>query len=117
MIKAEAKRLGFFACGISEARFLEEEAKHLEEWLKKGMHGKMAYMEKNFDKRLDPRKLVDSARSVISLLYAYFPHEVQKSPDAPVISKYAYGEDYHFVLKDKMKALFEYINSDIGTCN
>ncbi len=114
MIKAEAKRLGFFACGISKARFLEEEVKHFENWLKNDFHGEMQYMENHFDKRLDPTKLVPGAKSVISLLFPYYPHELQKDKKAPVISKYAYGEDYHFVLKDKMKALTNFINEEIG---
>jgi len=114
LIKAKAKRLGFFACGISKVRFLEEEAKNLETWLKKGYNGTMSYMENHFDKRLNPQLLVPDAKSVISLLYTYYPQELQKDKEAPVISKYAYGEDYHFVLKDKMKALLNFINKNIG---
>jgi len=117
LIKAEAKRLGFFACGISEARFLKEEAKNFERWLKKGYHGEMSYMENHFDKRLNPKLLVPGAKSIISLLYNYYPEETQKQKDAPVISKYAYGEDYHFVLKDKMRALMQFINAEIGDVN
>ena len=117
LIKAEAKRLGFFACGISKARFLEEEVNYLEEWLKKGFHADMKYMENHFDKRLDPTQLVPDAKSVISLLLPYFPKEQQKDKTAPIISKYAYGEDYHFVLKDKMKQLFNFINEEIGEIN
>ncbi len=114
LIKAEAKRLGFFACGISEARFLEEEAKNFEKWLKNGFHGEMQYMENHFDKRLNPKLLVPGAKSVISLLYSYYPQKLQKHEDAPVISKYAYGEDYHFVLKDKMRELTDFIRKEIG---
>ena len=114
IIKAEAERLGFFACGISKARFLEEEQQNLETWLKKGLHGEMKYMENNFEKRLDPTKLVDGAKSIISLLFSYHPKEQQKHKDAPIISKYAYGEDYHFVLKDKMQKLLNFINEKIG---
>ncbi|MCF6364875.1 MAG: tRNA epoxyqueuosine(34) reductase QueG [Bacteroidales bacterium] len=114
LIKAEAKRLGFFACGISKSRFLEEEAKHLENWLKSGMNGTMSYMENYFDKRLDPTKLVPGSKSVISLLLPYYPKKLQKHKGAPVISKYAYGEDYHFVLKDKMKDLMIFIRQKIG---
>jgi len=114
LIKAEAKRLGFFACGISEARFLEEEAKNFEKWLKNGFHGEMFYLENYFDKRLNPKLLVPGAKSVISLLYSYYPHKLQKHEDAPVISKYAYGEDYHFVLKDKMRELTDFIRKEIG---
>ncbi len=116
-IKAEAKRLGFFACGISEARFLEEEVKNFENWLKSKKNGEMQYMDNNFEKRLDPTLLVPGAKSVISLLYPYYPHKLQLHKDAPVISKYAYGEDYHFVLKDKMKELIKFINSEIGEVN
>jgi len=113
MIKAEAKRLGFLSCGISEAGYLEEEAPRLEAWLKKGMHGEMAYMENYFDKRLDPRKLVPGAKSVISLLYNYYPSEEQRG-DSFKISKYAYGEDYHQVIKGKLRQLLEYIQEEIG---
>lgn len=112
-IKAEAKRLGFAHCGISKADFLEEDAPRLEQWLKKGMHGTMGYMERNFDKRLDPRKLVDGAQSVISLLYNYYPAEKQNE-DIPKISKYAYGRDYHFVIKEKLFIFLESIRENYG---
>ena len=114
IIKAEAKRLCFFDCGISKARFLEEEVKNVEKWLRNDFHGEMKYMENHFEKRLDPTKLVDDAKSVISLLFPYYPRETQKDKDAPIISKYAYGEDYHFVLKDKMHELLNFINEEIG---
>ncbi len=114
LIKAEAKRLGFAFCGISEATFLAEEAPRLETWLKKGMQGEMHYMENHFDMRLDPRKLVDDAKSVISLAFNYYPAQEQIDVNAPKISKYAYGEDYHTVLKDKLKELLAYINTTIG---
>jgi len=91
-VKSEARRIGFDFCGISKAEFLEEEAPRLEKWLKENRHGQMKYMENYFDKRLDPRLLVDGARSVISLLYNYYPAQQQTS-DAPKISKYAYGQD------------------------
>lgn len=113
LVKQESKRLGFSHCGISKAEFLEEEAPLLEKWLKNGMHGEMHYMENHFDKRLDPRKLVHGAKSVISLLLNYFPSEKQH-PDAPKISRYAYGPDYHVVIKEKLKALLEYIQEHIG---
>ncbi|MEM9024552.1 MAG: QueG-associated DUF1730 domain-containing protein, partial [Bacteroidota bacterium] len=113
-IKQEAKRLGFDYCGISEATFLEEEAPRLEAWLKAGSHGKMAYMENYFDKRLDPRLLVEGARSVVSLLLNYYPTETQRDPDAPKISKYAYGNDYHFVIKDKLKSLLKAVQEEVG---
>ena len=109
LIKQEAKRLGFDFCGISKAEYLSEEAFHLEQWLKKGMHGKMEYMERNFDKRLDPAKLVDGAKSVISLLYNYYTEEKQKDVDAPGISKYAFGEDYHIVVKNKLQELLFFV--------
>jgi len=113
LIKAEAKRLGFISCGISKAEFLEEEAPRLENWLKKNMHGEMAYMENHFDKRLDPTKLVPDSKSVISLLLNYFPAETQIS-ETYKISKYAYGTDYHFVIKDKLKQLMNFISEEIG---
>ena len=112
-IKAEAKRLGFLSCGISRAEFLEEEAPRLEQWLKKNMHGEMQYMENHFDKRLDPTKLVEGSKSVVSLLLNYFPSESQIE-DAYKISKYAYGQDYHFVIKDKLKLLLQSIQDEIG---
>ncbi|WP_342663607.1 tRNA epoxyqueuosine(34) reductase QueG [Olivibacter sitiensis] len=114
MIKEEAKRLGFLSCGISRATFLEEEAPRLEKWLKGGMHGKMAYMENHFDKRLDPRLLVDDAKSVISLSLNYYTAQSQKDTNAPKISKYAYGEDYHHVIKDKLKRLLSFMKAEIG---
>lgn len=113
LIKDEARRLGFLSCGISKAGFLEEEAPRLEKWLKQGMHGEMGYMENHFDKRLDPTKLVPGAKSVISLLLNYFPKESQ-GQNTFKVSKYAYGTDYHFVIKDKLKALMGYINGEIG---
>jgi len=114
LIKVEAKRLGFLSCGISKAEFLEEEAPRLESWLKKNMHGNMQYMENNFDKRLDPTLLVEGSKSVISLTYNYYTDKLQEDINAPKISKYAYGIDYHFVIKEKLKQLLEFIKSDIG---
>ena len=116
LIKAEAKRLGFLSCGISKAGFLEEEAPRLENYLKKNMNGEMAYMENHFDKRLDPTILVPGSKSVISLLLNYFPLETQKE-DTYKISKYAYGTDYHFVIKDKLKQLMNFILEEIGEVN
>ncbi len=113
IIKNKALELGFMFCGISKADFLEKEAKQLDLWLKSGKHGKMSYMENHFDKRLDPRLLVDDAKTVVSLLLNYYPSEVQEK-DAPKISKYAYGEDYHFVIKEKLKELFAFIQDEIG---
>ncbi len=115
-IKEEAKRLGFLSCGISRAEFLEEEAPRLEKWLKQGMHGEMRYMENHFDKRLDPRRLVDGAKSVISLLLNYYPSEEQV-PDTYKISKYAYGQDYHQVIKAKLRELHAFISREIGEVN
>ncbi|MFL5765089.1 MAG: tRNA epoxyqueuosine(34) reductase QueG [Bacteroidia bacterium] len=114
LVKSEAKRLGFDYVGISKADFLEEEAPRLESWLNNKMHGQMSYMENYFDKRLDPRLLVPGAKSVISLLLNYFPSEAQKDPEAPKISKYAYGKDYHLVIKEKLNHLLGYIKENIG---
>jgi epoxyqueuosine reductase len=114
LIKDEALRLGFMHCGIAKAGFLEEEAPRLENWLKDNRHGQMGYMENHFDKRLDPRLLVDDARSVISLALNYFPAEQQSDPEAPKISKYAYGMDYHTVIKDKLFLLLSFIEDNIG---
>ena len=114
-IKQKANSLGFFYCGFSKATFLEEEAKNLESWLNKNYHGKMAYMENHFDKRLDPRLLVEGAKTVISLLLNYSPKEKQLiSDDIPKISSYAYGEDYHEVIKEKLKILLNEIKSTYG---
>jgi epoxyqueuosine reductase len=112
-IKSEAKRLGFLSCGISKAGFLEDEAPRLEHWLNNQMNGQMSYMENNFDKRLNPTLLVDDAKSVVSLLLNYYPSEFQ-NPDSYKISKYAYGQDYHLVIKDKLKELLFSIQSTIG---
>jgi len=114
LIKTEAERLGFLSCGISKAQFLEQEAPRLEKWLNQEMHGEMQYMENHFDKRLDPTKLVPDSKSVISLLLNYFPSHLQKDKTAPKISKYAYGTDYHFVIKDKLKQLLNFIQQEIG---
>lgn len=115
-IKETAKQLGFDFCGISKAEFLEEEAPRLEKWLKENRHGEMRYMENYFDKRLDPRLLVDGAKSVISLLYNYYPSQQQR-PDAPKISKYAYGQDYHEVIKNKLQQFLEILKKEIGDIN
>jgi len=114
MIKDEALRLGFMQCGIAKAEFLEDEAPRLEKWLNNNYHGEMAYMENHFDKRLDPRLLVDDSKSVISLTLNYFPEEQQTDPNAPKISKYAYGTDYHLVIKDKLFELLNFISEEIG---
>ncbi|TFB32140.1 tRNA epoxyqueuosine(34) reductase QueG [Pedobacter alluvionis] len=114
LIKDEALRLGFMACGIAKAEFLEEEAPRLENWLNQNRHGEMKYMENYFDKRLDPRLLVDGAKSVISLSLNYYTEEKQSDPNAPKISKYAYGQDYHTVIKEKLKELTHFIEENIG---
>ncbi len=114
LIKSESKRLGFDYVGISKADFLEEEAPRLENWLNSNMHGQMSYMQNYFDKRLDPRLLVPGAKSVISLLLNYFPSEKQEDENAPKISKYAYGNDYHSVIKEKLNQLLEFIRINIG---
>ncbi len=116
LIKNEALRMGFSSVGISRATFLEEEAKGLEQWLRNGFHGKMYYLENHFDKRLDPSKLVPGAKSVISLQYNYFPEKEQRK-DTYQISKYAYGEDYHHVIKDKLYLLLNFIREHIGEVN
>ncbi len=113
LIKAEAKRLGFLSCGISKAEFLEEEAPRLEQWLNENRHGEMTYMENHFDKRLDPTKLVEGSKSVISLLLNYYPQDKQ-GENTYKISKYAYGQDYHHVIKSKLKALQGFIAEEIG---
>lgn len=117
LIKDTAKKLGFQSCGIAKARFLAEEEARLSQWLSQKKQGEMAYMENHFDMRLDPRKLVDGAKSVISLSYNYFTSEKQSDPNAPKISKYAYGEDYHFVVKNKLKSLLAIIQTEIGNVN
>ncbi|MBT8180941.1 MAG: tRNA epoxyqueuosine(34) reductase QueG [Eudoraea sp.] len=116
LIKTEAKRLGFLSCGFSKAAFLEEEAPRLEKWLKNNMHGEMQYMENHFDKRLDPRLLVDGAKSVISLLLNYYPQEIQNK-NTYKVSKYTYGQDYHHVIKSKLRQLQEFISEEIGEVN
>ncbi len=114
LIKSEAKRLGFDYVGISKADFLEEEAPRLESWLNKNMHGQMSYMQNHFDKRLDPRILVPGAKSVVSLLLNYYPSQKQVDDTAPKISKYAYGNDYHDVIKDKLNQILQFIKDTIG---
>ena len=115
-IKQWATELGFSHCGIAKAEFLEEEAPKLEEWLKRSYQGEMHYMENHFDMRLDPRILVPDAKSVISLTYNYYTDQKQNE-DAPKISRYAYGEDYHHVVKDKLKILLQHMQETIGDLN
>jgi epoxyqueuosine reductase len=114
IIKSIAKSLGFNFCGISIAEQLQEDARKLESWLNKGMHGKMTYMENHFDMRIDPRKLVPGAKSVVSLLYNYFAEDDILNNTAPKISKYAWGEDYHTVIKDKLFTFFSELKKSIG---
>ncbi len=114
LIKDEAARLGFSFVGVARAEHMDEEARRLEAWLNAGLHGRMQYMENHFDKRVDPTKLVPGAKSVISLLYNYYSEAEQADPAAPKISKYAYGEDYHYVIKRKLKDLLAYIHKEIG---
>lgn len=112
IIREEALRLGFSHCGFSKAEFLEEEAPRLEQWLTQQRHGKMSYMERWFDKRLDPRLLVPGAKSVVSLLLNYFPEKQRQA--LPKISKYALGRDYHYTIKEKLKELTAVIRDRIG---
>lgn len=112
LIKQKALELGFSAIGFSKAGLLEKESKQLKEWLANGFHGEMHYMENHFEKRTDPRALVNGAKSIISVLYNYYPKEKQRK-DTYQISKYAYGKDYHYVIKKKLNKLFEFINSEI----
>jgi epoxyqueuosine reductase len=116
LIKAKVTELGFLDCGISTAKFLADEKDRLKNWLANGMHGEMAYMANHFEKRLDPRLLVDNAQSVISVLLNYFPSEKQTDCEAPILSKYAYGTDYHFVMKGKLEELLNFIQSEIAQC-
>jgi len=115
-IKDKSSELGFLDCGISEAGFLAEEKDRLSNWLQNEMHGEMHYMENHLDKRLDPRLLVENARSVISVLLNYFPSEEQSDSEAPILSKYAFGTDYHFVMNEKLAELLKFIQTDIAPC-
>jgi len=115
IIKSQAKTLGFDFCGIAKAEFLEEEAPRLEAWLNQNYQGQMAYMANYFDKRLDPTKLVEGAKTVVSLIYNYYPDQkLPESKDDFKIAKYAYGKDYHFVIKDKLKTFLQHLKNEIG---
>lgn len=114
LIRSEALRLGFSFVGFARAERLDEAARRLESWLRQGAHGRMAYMENHFDLRIDPTKLVPGAKTVICLAYNYHNPEKQSDSEAPKISQYAYGQDYHFVVKDKLKSLLDYIRQEIG---
>lgn len=116
LIKSFAAKLGFDHCGIAKAQLLNEDAKRLESWLNKGMHGKMQYMENYFDLRIDPTKLVPDAKSVITLLLNYFPAQTQVET-APKIAKYAFGNDYHEVIRAKLKILLQEMKENIGEIN
>lgn len=113
LIRKRAFELGFLSCGFAKAEFLENDAPRLEKWLQEGKHGKMSYMENHFDKRLDPRLLVDGAKTVVSLMYNYYPHK-QQNQNSYKIAKYAYGKDYHYVVKEKLNELFEFIKDEFG---
>lgn len=117
LIKKLANDHGFLDCGLSKAEFLEDEAPRLESWLTKGMQGKMSYMENHFDMRLNPTILVPGAKTVVSLLFNYYSEKKQQDPLAPKISMYAYGTDYHFVVKDRLKALVQDLQKQLGDFN
>jgi len=108
-IKHKALELGFADCGFARAEALPEDARHLRDWLDEDLHGSMGYMANHFEKRIDPTQLVPGARSVISLLYNYYTEQKQQDPEAPILSTYAYGRDYHFVLKEKLFQLLDFI--------
>ncbi len=113
IVKETASMLGFDFCGIANAGFLNEDARRLETWLNKGMHGSMEYMQKHFDLRTDPTKLVPGAKSVITLLINYYPSQIQ-NPDSPKVSKYAYGKDYHEIIREKLNRFFLILKEKIG---
>ena len=115
-IKQKAIELGFSECGISKVRVLEEERAPLEKWILNGMNGNMGYMANHFEKRLDPGKIEEGAKSIISVLINYFPDKKQTDPEAPIISKYAYGKDYHFIVKEKLNDLLMFIQSEVSPC-
>lgn len=114
LLRTHAQRLGFEHVGIAKAEQMDEEARRLEQWLNQGHHGQMSYMAKHFDKRTDPTKLVPGAKSVVVLTYNYHNPDKQEDPVAPKISQYAYGKDYHFVVKRKLKELLAVLNEEIG---
>lgn len=117
-LKAESRRLGFIACGISRAQQLDAEAYRLEEWLGRGYHASMRWMEGHFDKRIDPRKLVEGTTAVVSLLDNYYvPVSHSPNPETAKISRYAWGDDYHFVMKDKLGQLFAWLDDRVGGVN
>ncbi|MCB9082427.1 MAG: tRNA epoxyqueuosine(34) reductase QueG [Lewinellaceae bacterium] len=117
LVRQAARELGFGLVGFARATHLDEEARRLESWLNQGQHGTMQYLANHFDKRVDPRELVPGAKSVVSLIYNYYSPARQVDPQAPRISRYAYGEDYHWVIKDKLKTLLAVIQQEIGAVN
>jgi len=114
LIKTQAKELGFMGISIAKAEHMDEEALRLEQWLKRDYHGGMSYLENHFDKRVDPTKLVPGSKSVISLLYNYYSEEKQVDPQAPQMAMYAYGKDYHKVVKKKLIHLFKWMAENYG---
>lgn len=117
LIKQQSAEEGFQFCGIAKAEFLEEEAPRFEKWLNQNMHGEMAYMANHFDKRLDPTKLVDGAKSVISLIYNYYPKKDINEDKEIKIAKYAFGKDYHYIIKPKLKTVLKSITDQVGDIN
>jgi epoxyqueuosine reductase len=118
VLKSTAKRLGFDFCGIAKAEFLESEAPRLEEWLNRNYQGKMAYMANHFDKRLDPTKLVEGAKTVVSLIFNYYPEkQLPHRPDDIKLAKYAYGTDYHEVIRAKLTEFLEVLQEEVGEIN
>ena len=115
-VKRKAKNLGLYGCVILPVEELKEEIAYYNNWLEAGMHGEMAYMERNVPKRLNPELLFENAKTIIIVLQNYYPVKTQEEANAPIVSKYAYGTDYHFVLKDKLKLLFEFIQTEIPSC-
>jgi epoxyqueuosine reductase len=114
ILKHRAKAIGFSYCGVARAGFLEEEAPRLEQWLRNGQHGTMGYMERHFDKRLDPTLLVPGTKSVVSLLYNYFVPKPRQHEEGLKISTYAYGDDYHTVIREKLRALLGDLRAEFG---
>ncbi len=114
LLKEEAYRLGFSYAGVAKARRLDREARRLEAWLNKGYHGEMAYMANYFDKRVDPTLLVPGAKSVVCLMFNYYPRRTQTDPEAPRLARYAYGKDYHHVLKPKLRSLLQFLQAEVG---
>ncbi|MCG6187416.1 tRNA epoxyqueuosine(34) reductase QueG [Maribellus maritimus] len=117
ILKSKAKDLGFLECAVLQVQELVGEKEYFHKWLNKEMHGEMGYMARNIDKRLNPELLVENAKTIIIVLQNYYPQTKQKNSDAPILSKYAYGTDYHFVMKDKLKKLLSFIQNEIEPCN